>query len=36
MSWTDPEPPVFGYWTGMLILTLVTLAAGGLLYLLLA
>lgn len=36
MSWEDPQPPVLDYWTGMLVLTLVTLAAAGLLYLLLS
>lgn len=35
MSWNHPEPPIFGYWAGLLILTLVTLTTGGLLYLLL-
>ena len=36
MSWKDPQPPVLDYWTGLLILTLAILAAGGLLYRLLA
>ncbi len=36
MSWEDPQPPVLPYWKGMALLALMPLAAGGLLYLLLA
>ncbi len=35
MSWNDPDPPVLAYWTGLLILTLVSLGTGAVLYLLL-
>jgi hypothetical protein len=36
MSWKRIQPPVLPYWKGMAILTLVLLATGTVLYLLLA
>lgn len=36
MSWKDPVPPVMGYWTGLITLTLTLLITGSLLYVLLA
>lgn len=36
MSWTDPEPPILGYWRGLGILSGAMLLAAALLYLLLA
>lgn len=36
MSWHDPQPPILDYWRGLAVFILPTVAAGFLLYLLLA